>query len=154
MTTESWPRWMQASVGIYLKDVADTAGVKSLVEGLEDRTQEFMTAQTRVEIRVNGPFTERQSGIHRAKLWVNVLITSGFGSPGKNAFDLTNLLGTVHDAMAAGIPLFRTGAAADDKEQIGCLKVTGEVKVFHFGQLTAEDRIRQGMVTAAYYYDF
>jgi hypothetical protein len=149
-----WTRWMHASVAAYLRTVATTAGIPSLAEGLEERTTAFEEAQDRVEIRFNGPYTRRYSGLTEAKMSVNVLLTSNFGNKKKNAFSLDNALGQFHSAMDAGIPLFKMGAPTDDLAQLGCLQVISDVKVFHFGQLDPKDRIRQGMVTASYLYHF
>lgn len=153
MALADWTRWMHSSVAQYLKNVAQTNSIPSLAEGLEDRKSSFMQAPDRIEIRVNGPFTRKMSGLYEARLYVNVLVTSTMGET-KNAFALDDILGWTHEAMDSEIPLLRTGAASDDQEQIGCLKVIGEVKVHQFGQLNPEDRIRQGMVTAAYRYHF
>jgi hypothetical protein len=154
MALADWARWMQASVCLYLESVAATHSIPALSEGLEERTAEYMQAGDRIEIRVNGPFTRKYSGLYEARLYVNVLVTSRFGDNVKNVYSLADILGWVHDALDAGIPLLRTGSSDDDQVQIGCLSVEGEVKVFHFGQINADDLIRQGMVTAAYSYQF
>lgn len=153
MSIADWTRWMHASVCLYMKSVADSNSVPSLAEGLEERTQTFMQASDRIEVRVNGPYTKKHVGLYEARLYVNVLVTSNMGDA-KNAFALDNILGWVHEAMDAEIPLIRTGSASDDQVQIGCLKVINDLKVFNFGQLTSEDRVRQGLVTAAYLYHF
>lgn len=147
-------RWMHASVALYLKSVAVLHGIPALCEGLDERTTAFQEAPDRMEIRMNGPYTTRLPGITEARVTVNVLFTSNFGSNQKNAFSLDNAMGATHQAMDLGIPLFRTGAATDDRVQIGCLQVIKDVKVFDFGQLDAITRTRQGMVTASYQFDF
>lgn len=153
MAVSDWSRWIHASVALYLKSVADDNSIPSLVEGLEDRDRDFQQAPDRIEIRVNGPFTKKLSGFYEARVYANVLVTSNMGDT-KNVFALDNILGWVHEAMDSEIPLLQTGSSSDSQAQIGCLKVIDEVKTFHFGQLNSEDRIRQGMVTAAYKYHF
>ena len=153
MSVADWSRWMHASVAAYLKNVADGIQLPSLVEGVEDRTKAFMKATDRAEIRVNGPYTKKFSGMHEARIYVNVLVTSNMGQD-KNAFSYDTILGAFHAAMDVEIPLFKTGSSADDQTQIGCLKQIDEVKVFRFGQLSSDDRVRQGMVTSAYTYHF
>lgn len=145
---------MHASVCSYLKSVGQTNSVPTLAEGLEDRTDAFMQAPDRFEIRVNGPYTKKLPGLHEARIYVNVLVTSTMGDERKNVFALDNILGFIHEAMDTNIPLFEMGASADSQTQIGCMSVIADVKIIHFGQLTPEDRIRQGMVTAAYLYHF
>lgn len=147
-------RWMHASVALYLKSIAASAGIPALCEGLDERTTAFQEAPDRMEIRMNGPYTTRLPGITEARITVNVIFTSNFGSNQKNAFSLDNALGRAHEAMDAGIPIFRTGAVTDDQVQIGCMQVIKDVKVFDFGQLDATSRTRQGMVTASYQFDF
>lgn len=150
----NWTRWLHASVAAYLKSAATTANVPSLAEGLEERTTSFEEAPDRLEIRFNGPYTKRLSGLTEARVGVNVLVTSNFGSKTKNAFSLDITLGAIHSAMDSGIPLFKMGAVTDDLTQLGCLQVINEVKVFNFGQLDPKDRIRQGMVDASYLFHF
>jgi hypothetical protein len=147
-------RWIHASVASYLKSLATSISIPALCEGLDERTTTFQEAPDRMEIRLNGPYTTRLSGITEARVTVNVLVTSNFGSNKKNAFSLDNTLGRIHEAMDAGIPLFRLGASTDDLVQLGCLQVIKDVKVFDFGQLDASTRVRQGMVTASYQFDF
>jgi len=50
----NWARWVFASVASYLKRVAEEAHLPALVEGLDDRTTEFMEATDRCEIRITG----------------------------------------------------------------------------------------------------
>ena len=50
----NWARWVFASVATYLKEVALEAELTAIVEGLDDRTTEFMEAPDRCEIRITG----------------------------------------------------------------------------------------------------
>lgn len=157
MDISKWTRWMHASVASYLKSVAATIQVPAFAEGLEERTKLFQNATDRIEIRVNGPYTKKLQGLYEARLLVNVLVTSNLGER-KNAFSMLNTLGTIHNAMDANIPLFMMGDASESTEfgfvQIGCLQPVNQVQVYNFGQITPEDRTRQGMVTCAYIYYF
>lgn len=152
----NWARWIHASIGKYLKDVATTISVPSLVEGIDDRSDTFMESPDRVEIRVNGPFTQEQSaGYFRLYVDVNVLVNSMMGDQGKNAYKLDEILGEFHSAMDAAIAIYRLGTGPDDDQSLlGCLTPrpgkNDSIRVIHFGQLDRTDRIKQGMVDARY----
>lgn len=151
---KDWMRWMHASVALYLRSVAAGISVPAMVEGIDERSSAFSQAPDRIEIRVNGPYTRKVQGGHSARLFVNVLVTSNFGDKLKNAFGMDNILGEIHAALDQPIPLLRVGSVTDDKVQIGCLSGVSEIKVFHFGQLAPEERVRQAIVTAAFQYEF
>jgi len=69
----NWARWVFASVATYLKQVAAESHLPALVEGLDDRTTEFMEATDRCEIRITGPFTKELShNYFQVEVLVNV----------------------------------------------------------------------------------
>lgn len=152
----NWARWIHASIGKYLKDVADTISIPSLVEGVEDRDDTFMESPDRVEIRVNGPFTkELSAGYHRLYVDVNVLVNSVMGGATKTAYKLDEILGVFHNAMDGALATYRFGTGPDDDDSLlGCLTPrpgkNDSIRVLHFGQLDRTDRIKQGMVDARY----
>lgn len=154
MANPNWTQWFHSSVAKYLKSVAESVPVASLVEGIEDRTETFQRAPDRVEIRFNGPYTTNpSSGYYLAKIGINILITSNMGET-KNAYKLDQLLGKFHEALDQPIPIYRYGTDAEsDGSQLGCLLLSGDklgVRVLHFGQIDTNDRVRQGMVSANY----
>ena len=85
MDSPHFPRWAHASIAQYLKAVANTNSITSLVEGIEDRTDTFMEADERVEFRVNGPLTYQPSNNYDIDtIYVNILATSLPGRRTKN----------------------------------------------------------------------
>ena len=155
MANPMWTKWIHASVASYLKSVAQSVPVASLVEGIEDRDQTFQEAQDRVEIRFNGPYTTNpSSGYYIAKIGINVLVTSNMGGKRKNAYMLDDLLGKFHEALDQPIPIYKLGTDENaDGYQLGCLVMSNDklgIRVLHFGQIDTNDRVRQGMVSANY----
>lgn len=155
----NWPRWVQASVAVYFKDICDNLGYVSLVEGLDERTTEFIESTDRIEIRVNGPFTREMSrGYWYFDVGVNILVFSHMGGSQPNAYLGTEMTGYMAQAASDVIPIFKLGNGdEDDQSQIGCLQVSGQgrknndtVKVFHFGEINKEDRLRQFGVDVNY----
>jgi hypothetical protein len=152
-----WARWIFASVATYLKQVAEEQQVPALVEGLDTRTNEFMEATDRVEIRITGPFTRELSrGYFDVRLEVNVMISSRFDGPEKNRYTFTDIAGAFHQAMDGAIAVYKFGNQPGDDEHalVGCLSpMSGRndaVRVLHFGQVNTTDGLRQSMVDARY----
>lgn len=147
-------RWSHASFAKYVLGESTLLGIPLLVEGLNERTNKFHEAPDRVELRINGPVSSLYSGCSRARWNVNLLVTSNLGQGAKNAFALNNLLGEFMATLSQDIPLFETGSVNDSGQQIGCLQQYGDVSAFHYGQLSVNDRVRQGVVTSAYRFDY
>ncbi len=57
----NWARWAFASVATLMKRIAKDANIPALMEGLDERTTQFMDSAQRVEIRMSGPFTKELS---------------------------------------------------------------------------------------------
>ncbi len=152
----NWARWIHASLGKYLKNVATTISIPSLLEGIDDRDPDFMESPDRIEIRVNGPFThELSAGYFRLFVDVNVLVNSMMGGEAKQAYKLDDILGVYHNAMDGAIAIYRLGTGLDDDQSLlGCLTPrpgrNESIRVIHFGQLDRTDRIKQGMVDARF----
>lgn len=146
---QNWPRWVQASIAVYFKDIADDNNFKSLVEGLDERTTEFQESSERLEIRVNGPFIVEQSHNYwHFEVDVNILIFSHMGGQLPNAYSGTMIAGYMAQGASEPIPVFKYGnGLEDDQSLIGCLTLRRgskeSVKVFHFGEINREDRLRQ-----------
>ena len=159
---QNWPRYIYASVATYLKAIAADNSVPALVEGLDERTDTYMESTDRVEIRVNGPYSQELSHNY-FRLWVdvNVLLTSRMDAS-KNGYQIQRIAGIFLSAMDQPIPIWNYGDQAgdfdpDDPEtqiHLGCLSprpATSEsIKVLHFGQVDKTDRVKQSIVDARY----
>lgn len=153
----NWPRWVFASLATYLKQVAQDSNTPAMVEGLDERSSEFMGATDRVEIRITGPdIRELSHNYWQLKVEANVLISSRFDGLGaKNRYSFTQIAGVFQMAMDAAIAVYRYGnRAGDDETLVGCLSpLSGRrdaVRVFHFGQINTTDGLRQSMIDAKY----
>ena len=157
---ERWPRWILSSIAKYLNaNVAGPASLPFLVEGIDDRTQEFEEATDRAECRINGPWTsELSNGYWRVWVDINVVLTVNMDGQVKNAYRLDELAGKFLNALDTVISTLRTGDIADDSQNdgslLGCLHPRSgkndSVRVIHFGQINNTDRIRQAQVDARY----
>ena len=152
----NWARWVFASVTSYLKEVAADAEIPVLVEGLDERTTEFMTATDRCEIRITGPFTQEISHDYfRVEVIVNVLFVSRYEEQ-KNQYAIMQKIGVFHEAMDGSIAVYKYGSLPGDDQHalVGCLSpIQGRhnaIRVLHFGQITPTDRLKQSMVDASY----
>ena len=156
MANKNWRRWIHASVGKYLKQVATTNNIPVLIEGIDDRSPTFMEATDRVEIRVNGPFSQELSrNYFRILVDINVVLTSHMEGEKKNAYRLDDNLGVFHNAMDGVIGIYRLGTGPDDDQAlVMCLSPrpgkNDSVRVIDFGQIDKVDRNRQGVVDARY----
>jgi hypothetical protein len=153
----NWARWIFASMATYLKQIAVAQQLPVMVEGLDERTSQFMEASDRVEIRITGPFTRELSrNYYELRIDVNVLISNRFDGPDKNRYTFARLAGVFHEAMDGAIAVYKYGDQLGDDETalVGCLSpLSGRneaVRVFHFGQVNTTDGFTQSMVDARY----
>lgn len=152
----NWARWTFASVADYLKTVANDASLPAIVEGLDDRTDAFMAATDRAEIRISGPFTREPShNYYVLNLDVNVLLTSRYDGTAKNRYAILTFAGLFQEAMDQPINVYRFGSEpGDDATYVGCLKPRrGQhqmVEVFQFGQVDPTDKVKHIDVDARY----
>jgi hypothetical protein len=135
--------------------MAQAAGLPAMVEGLDDRTDEFMQATDRAEIRINGPFV-REPSHHYFHLYVdvNVLLTSRYDET-KNRYAILKFAGLFQEAMDTPINVYRYGSEpGDDQTFVGCLTprrgVHEMVEAFQFGQVDPTDALKQTAVDARY----
>jgi hypothetical protein len=157
----NWARWMFSSVATELRTLAEDNNLACLVEHLDERTDAFMKAPDRVEIRITGPFDQALSkGYHRSILDVNVLLTSIYGGQKKNALDILKFAGLYQERMGEPFPVYNYGTEVGEfndpdvmtRQQIflGCLlPIAGKnnsVKVFNFGQTDKVDKLKQSVV--------
>jgi len=152
----NWARWIFASLADYLKTVATTNDVLTLIEGVDDRTDEIMQTSTHVEIAITGPFSRELSrDYYELKVGVRVLIHSRMDNPPKNRYTPQRIAGLYHEAMDAAIAVYKYGNnPEDDQTPLGCLTALNDknnpIRVFHFGQLTPTGRLCESMVDCWY----
>lgn len=158
---ERWARWFMSSIAEYLNTtVAVPNSLPFLVEGLDDRTEDFMQAPYRAECRVNGPWT-RELSKNYWRIWVdiNVLLIFQMGGSPTDVYSLDKIAGKFHSAMDTSIAIFRTGLITDDPQNdgsiLGCLSPrdgkNDSVRVIHFGQPSKTDRLRQAEIDGRYF---
>jgi len=152
----NWARWVFASVATYLTQVAEGQQLPVLIEGLDERTTEFMNATDRCEVRITGPFARGISrDWYQIEVLVNVLFVSRYEEQ-KNQYDIIQKTGIFQEAMDGPIAIYKYGNGPDDDEHalVGCLSpIQGRreaIRVLHFGQINPIDRLKQSMVDARY----
>jgi len=163
MAQKDWARWIFASVADYLKEVAVEQNLAVLVEHLDERTEAFMQATDRAEIRITGPFTrEKSRGCWEVFVDANVLLTSRYDSEGKDAYSILKNAGAFHEAMDGPIGVWNFGSEPGDYVEgdpstqrfLGCLLPrpgrNSSVRVLNFGQIDPVDKIKQSEVDARY----
>ena len=110
----NWARWVFASVATYLKQVAQQQQLPVLIEGLDERTTEFMSATDRCEVRITGPFTRELSRDYfQVEVVVNVLFVSRYEEQ-KNQYAVIQKTGVFQEAMDGNIAVkrrIRTGVS-------------------------------------------
>lgn len=153
-----WNIWVHSSVNKYLKTTAsDNGDIPIILEGVDDRTEDYMAETDRVEARITGPHVRQMSRNYFLLLVeINVLVTNDYGGVGDNRFEQNRIVGVFQDALEARIPIYKFGTTAeDDSSLLGCLSPElGDndlIQAFHFGQVNATDRKKQAVVDGKYY---
>lgn len=160
----NWARWIHASVAYALKAVATEHNLAVLVEGIDERSEAFMQATDKVEIRITGPFTKETSkGCFRIWVDINVLIQSRYDGQGKNAYDALTIAGIFHEAMTTPFAIWNYGnklgdfVDADPSTHVflDCLVPRNDskqeaVRVINLGQISPTDKMKQAMVDGRY----
>ena len=142
------PRWLFASLAQNLKTVADANTIPYFVEGVYEREAEFMEV-SHVEFRSTGPNTKEISkDYYHVEVVANILFTS-FMDTEPNAYTIVQWGGIFQEALLAPIPIYKLGAGPDDTgDLIDCLKIRKAVSLYHFGQVSKADRVRQSELNA------
>ena len=142
------PRWLFASLAKHLKDIADTNSIPFFVEGVYERESDFMEV-SHAEFRVTGPnITEVSNGYYNVNIVANLLLTSIMESE-PTAYTIVQWGGIFQEALLDPIPIYKLGVGADDTGAlIGCLQIKKAASLYHFGQISKTDRIRQSEVDA------
>lgn len=157
---ESWPRWIMGSVSKTMAAVAESLGLPVLVEGTSNRTDAFMQATRRVEIRITGPHVNRLSHEYwRADVDVSVLITQRCGG-NRSVYDIQTYAGEFQSAMSEPIAVYNYGSEDGDYVagqsstlvHLGCLVPKREiaVRVVNQGQVHPVDRVEQIEINGKY----
>jgi hypothetical protein len=151
---KDWPRYIIASIGYYLKPILTAQNWPSLLDGIEERTDAFIQSSNRAEFRITGPFVKQLSaGYWQALVDINVLLSSRFDGPLKNAYDLTAMAGIVEAALDQPIPVWNYGGQPGDYVDgdastqvfLGNLipRLGQSCRVLNFGQIDTVDRLKQ-----------
>ena len=152
---ENLARWIFQSLASHFNSVADGISLLYFVDVIDERYNDTMQ-ENHVELRVSGPeMKEVSKGYYTIKVIVNFLFTKNMNEVSADAFDLIQWTGVFANAMLQPTPIYKKGdGLEDDGTLIGCLQVhkgrNEAVRVFHFGQLDKNTRIRQSEVDALY----
>ena len=157
MSMKNLPRWLFSSIAYHFEGIAAANNIPYFVEGIDERDDDNMQL-SHVELRVTGPQTkEIAKGYYHVQIVINFMFTSLMDMAG-SAYELVQWCGILQDAMLEPIPIYKYGDGADDtQELIGCLRVKDgkydAVKLYHFGQMSRTDRIRQSEIDGIYEMD-
>lgn len=152
-------RWIFQSVAKHFKSVADGISLPYFVEGIDERSVDEMRAN-HVELRLTGPtLKEVSNGYYNVDVVINFLFTKNMDEASADAFDLIQWTGVFADAMLNPIPIYKKGSGVeDDGSLVGCIQVKSgkndAVRVYHFGQLDRDTRVRQSEIDALFYMDY
>lgn len=152
---ENLARWIFASVATHFATTASGLSLPYWVDGVDERDEDTMRVD-HVECRVTGPFTKEVSnGYYKVDVGINFLFTKQMGLAGADAYDIVRWTGKFHSVMLDPVPIYKYGpGVSDDDSLIGCLVVKKDrneaVRIFHFGQIGKEDRLKQAEADALY----
>jgi hypothetical protein len=149
---ENLARWIFASVAKHFEPVATGLSLPLFVEGIDERTDDTQRAD-HAELRLTGPYVKEASKNYwLADVQVNLLFTSQMVMGGADAYNIVRWCGKFQSVMLDPIPVYQYGDSPSTF--VGCLKPVGNsaeaVRVYHFGQLDSNNRIRQSEVDALY----
>jgi hypothetical protein len=151
----NWPRWIFASIADYFKTAAQAIPLPLLVEGIDERMGDD-EHYSHAELRINGPsIQELSKGYFRLQVGINVLLTELMERT--HTYDLQDWCGAFSVAMDGPINLYHYGpdtGGVDDGQWFDCLLPLKSKfdpnRIFHFGQISKTDRVRQSMVDGAF----
>ena len=149
---ENLARWIFASVAKHFESTALGLSLPYFVEGVDERTDEDMRAD-HAELRLTGPWVKEISHNYwTVDVHINILFTKLMELSGADAYDIVRWCGTFQNVMLSPIPIYQYGDSP--LVTIGCLKPSDRsadaVRVYHFGQISKDVRIRQSEVDALY----
>jgi len=152
---ENLARWIFQSIAKHFVSTANGISLPYFVEGVDERSEDDMRAN-HVELRVTGPDVKELSrNYFKIKMVINFLFTKEMEMSGADAFDLIQWTGVFATAMMEPIPIYKKGTGAeDDGSLVGCLEIdkgkNEMVRIFHFGQIKPDTRVRFSEVDAVY----
>ena len=152
-------RWIFQSIAKHFVSVASGLSLPYFVEGIDERSDDTMRVN-HVELRVTGPvLKEISNGYYTVNTVINFLFTKNMDEVSADAFDLIQWTGAFAEEMLKPIPIYKKGTGVeDDGTLIGCLQVNkgrnDAVRVYHFGQIDKDTRIRQSEVDAVFSMDY
>lgn len=152
-------RWIFQSIASHFKSVADGISLLYFVEGIDERSDDTMQAN-HVELRVTGPtIKELSNGYYNVKTTINFLFTKNMDIASADAFDLIQWTGVFAEEMLKPIPIYKKGTGSEDDDSlVGCLQVdkgrNDLVRIYHFGQLDKDTRVRMSEIDAVFYMDY
>ena len=123
MTNAGLQRWVFASLASYMKSVAATLSLPSLVLGFEEPNATYKTATDRVEIRITG-LSSREPTNEYLMLTADltVVLHSMLGDT-KNRYTSMEYQGAFAEAMDKDIAVYRYGNQTGDDESFVCCMV-------------------------------
>jgi hypothetical protein len=148
-------RWIFQSIAVHFQSVANGISLPYHVEGIDERSEDTMRAD-HVELRVTGPvLKEVSNGFYKVDVTINFLLTKAMDLVSADAFDLIQWTGVFAAAMLEPIPIYKKGTGAEDDDSlVGCIRVkkgrNEAVRVYHFGQIEKDTRVRQSEVDAVF----
>jgi hypothetical protein len=151
-------RWTFSSIAAYFEPVSAGLLLPYYVEGVDERFEDIVRV-SRTELRITGPFIrERGPRDYRVDVTVNILLTQQMAIAGAGGYSIVDWAGRFQRVMLGTLPVYKFGDGVDDDGSlVGCLRVAGsasDVRVFHFGQISTTDRLRQSEVDAEYIMDW
>jgi len=152
---ENLARWIFQSIASHFVSTANGISLPYFVEGIDERSVEDMRAD-HVELRVTGPtIKEVSNGYYNIDVIINFLFTKQMDIGGADAFDLIQWSGVFANEMLGQVPIYKKGSnPQDDGSLVGCLIIKKDrneaVRVYHFGQVNKDIRVRQSEVDAVY----
>lgn len=152
-------RWIFQSVASHFDSVANGISLPYFVEGIDERSNDVMR-EDHVELRVTGPtLKEVSKGYFNVDLVINFLFTKNMDIANADAFDLIQWTGVFAEPMLEPIPIYKKGdGVEDDDTLVGCIQVKKgrheAVRIYHFGQIDKDTRIRQSEVDALFNMDY
>jgi len=149
---ENLARWIFASIAKHFESVASGLSLPLVVEGVDEKSDDNTRAD-HAELRLTGPFVREVSKNYWAvDMQVNVLLSAQMVLGGADAYNIVRWCGKFQSVMLDPIPVFQYGDSP--ATFVGCLLPKGNsaeaVRVYHFGQLDKDNRVRQSEVDAVY----
>lgn len=142
------PVWVQSSVSVYLKPIAESLRVRFFVEGVDEEFAEAFQQDSAL-LRVDGPVVKPYHG-EMYSIQVQVVLTD-LVTPSKNSYRHLERCGTFASALDLAIPVYKYG---DGDELLACLvpeKGRREgVVLTHFGQVDKDVKVRQSALLCHY----